>query len=102
MLVAATYDAATPAVTLTFDRAVDAGGIVPTTVSVFDGNLSALVRNTAEVEVVSPETVTLVCIVDGEFTGEGVTMSASGATGIVSALGGEPWAGCSDVGLPFP
>ena len=75
---------------------------MPAAVSVFDGNLSAEQRNTVEFEMLSPDTVTLVCITDGEFTGAGVTMTATGATGIVAADDGTPWAGVTELGLPFP
>ena len=38
----------------------------------------------------------------GGFTGEGITLWATGATGIVAADGGAMWAGVTDVELPFP
>ena len=101
-LVAAVFDLGLGRLTLGFDRAVDAAGYVNATVSVSDGLAGAEYVATSVAGQPGPATVELVMDEDKEFTGPGVTMTATAGTGIVAALGGEEWAGVSGVGLPFP
>ena len=100
-LVAATY-AEGSSVTLTFDRPVNATSIAPGSVRVDDTALVSTFVSTGAVTVVSPETIT-VTLAEGEgYTGEGILLTATAATGIVAADGGAMWAGVEDVELPFP
>jgi hypothetical protein len=53
-------------------------------------------------QLLNPTTVKVWLIDIGEFTGGGVLLSATGATGIVADDDGGTWAGVTDLGLPYP
>jgi hypothetical protein len=101
-LVAASFDAGTSALSLTFDRAVDFEGIVPAQFVVFDGGQDVEWGGTATVWQTTVENVSIAMIENGEFTGEGVTLSVGAANGLVAVDDGGTWAGVSGLVLPFP
>ena len=102
-LVSAAYDAGGPAVTLTFDRAVDVSAFSGGDVLVDDATFNGM-RYTGEVaEVEGPPTVVRVLLTDvGDDLGAGVTLTATAGNGIVAAGDGAAWAGVTDLGLPWP
>lgn len=101
-LVSATWDAGSGMLVLTFDRAIDVSGMVPYQISVFDGPGGVEWGATPSVTQISPEMIEIVMIDLYAFTGEGVVMTATDATGIVAVEGGAAWAGAADLGLPYP
>ena len=97
------FDNDTVTVTLTFDRAIDIGGIVvggDITVNdpAITGNLYAAYAAT----LVGPNSVSVNLEVVAESTGTLTTLTASGATGIVAVDDGGTWAGVTELALPFP
>ena len=101
-LVAAAYDTGV-SVTLTFDRAIDAAGLVGDQINVVDvpgGN--ALYAGTGGVTVLSPETIQVSLVPAGEVTSGGLVLNASADTGIVADDDGGTWAGAAQLALPFP
>jgi len=97
-LVSAAYDGGDSSVILTFDRAVD--------ISAFDGSAISLVSGTtlfggttAALDGDAIVEITLVPI--GSASGP-LRLSATASSGIVAVDDGGTWAGCSDMGLPFP
>ena len=101
-LVSATYDYFGWAVTLVFNQAIDISGFMVTEVTVSDAEHDQLWDAENGANLLDPVTVQIGLLQTGEATGPGVTMSASAANGIVAVDGGEPWVGCTDLGLPFP
>ena len=99
VLVAASFDGAMAY--LTFDRAVDISAMVPYQITVYDGPGGLEWGATPTVTQISPVLIEIAMIDLYAFTGEGVTMTATDATGIVAVDGGEAWAGVADVALPF-
>jgi hypothetical protein len=51
---------------------------------------------------INPQTVELILVATEPATGSGVHLTATEGNGIVAVDGGEPWAGVSELGLPFP
>jgi hypothetical protein len=102
-LVAASFDAGTVLLTLTFSRAVDVGGIVPGEFVVLDGDLGVEWGGTfGEISQPTPESVAMFMIENGPFAGAGVTLTVGAANGIVAQGDGAPFAGVADLVLPFP
>jgi hypothetical protein len=102
VLVAAAYDAGS-AVTLTFDRPVDVGGMDVVAVEVDDGAVMAFrYRGFGTPTLVDPVTVSVPLTGVEDFSGPGVTLSVAAGNGIVAAGGGAAWAGCAGVALPLP
>ena len=102
VLVAATFDSPELVVTLTFDRDVDGYNVVAEAVTVFDGSAVTEYRSSTDVLQPDPQTVQILMLEFGEFTGSGQHMTAVAGNGIVAQGSGEPWAGVSNLGLPFP
>src|SRR5688572_27453445 len=88
VLVSAAWDVGATLLTLTFDRPVNATGLLPDTVVVFDGSAVTEYRNNGDVGQPTPESVEILMTEFGEFTGGGVAMTATGGTGIVAVDGG--------------
>ena len=98
----AAYDPGGPAVTLTFDRAVDVSAFSGGDVLVDDATFNGM-RYTGEVAEDDGPGVVRVLLTDvGDDLGAGVTLTATAATGIVAAGDGAAWAGVTDLELPFP
>src|SRR5688572_14932621 len=102
VLVSASWDVGTLLLTLTFDRAVNATGLQPDTVVVFDGSAVTEYRNNGDVGQPTPESAEILVAEFGEFTGSGVAMTATEPTGIVAIDGGTQWGGVTNLALPFP
>jgi hypothetical protein len=102
VLVAASYAPGDLTLSLSFDRAVDVSAIVPGQFIVFDGDQDVEWGGTAETWQDSPENLTMVMIENGEYTGEGTTLTVTSTSGIVAAEGGAAFAGVTELELPFP
>jgi hypothetical protein len=100
-LVAATFDSGAPSVTLTFSRAVDVAGFVPSQVNVIDGPNAQLFQAT-DITLDDPVTATVSLTQVDSASGDDVLLDATAANGIVAVVGGEPWAGVAGLVLPFP
>lgn len=99
VLVEAVYESMT-AVTLTFDRAVTTTLVMLTGIRVFDGDQNEAYHG-EDFEVLSPTSLRVNLYFDEAYTGEGVTLRTVGETGIVATNDGSPWAGVTNVTLPF-
>ena len=104
VLVAASFDAPSGLLTLTFDRPVNVTGgfLVAEAITVLDGPNDAEYVNAPEVDGAGTTTLTVTMFGNAPFEGSGVTMTCGEGTGVVSAGDGEPWTGVADVVLPFP
>jgi hypothetical protein len=101
-LVACEYDVG-GGILLTFDRAVDVSAIEPTQFTVDDGPSEERYVGTDSVAHDTPTTVHIdVAGLEAIPPGETVTLNAGAGNGIVSTVGGAPWAGASDLQLPYP
>src|SRR4051812_11484176 len=92
VLVAASYEKDN-FVQLSFDRAIDAGGVIGTQIFVADGINGKTYNATSAVTVIDPQTVRIGLIEIGATLGISVTLSASAENGIVASDDHEPWAG---------
>ena len=99
VLVSAAWDVGELVVTLAVDRDVDASNVVAEAVTVFDGSAVTEYRSSTDVLQPDPQTVQILMLEFGEFTGSGQHMTAVAGNGIVAQGSGEPWAGVSNLGL---
>ena len=100
-LVSASYDQATVSLTLVFDRPVEIGS--------FDGSQILLQDQPAEntyigasATLLAPATVEIALVQHDTCEGSSILLTASADNGIVAAGDGTPWAGVTDLVLPFP
>ena len=100
-LVACAYDPGMW-VELTFDRAIDIAGIDGEAITIDDGDAAIRFRGTEDVTLTGPATVRIVVTGFDDWFEPGVTMTATGANGIVAVGDGAAWAGVSSVVIPFP
>jgi hypothetical protein len=102
VLVSASYDEGSLTLFLTFDRAVDASGLVAAQVNVVDGTFNATrFGGVGAATVISPTQISVgLEWVDDAPLGP-VLLDATALTGIVAVDDGGTWAGVSDVGLPY-
>ncbi len=49
-----------------------------------------------------PNTVLIDMVEDSDYSGEFTTLTVADGNGIVALVGGLPWAGVTDLQLPFP
>ena len=89
-------------VRLTFDRPVDASGLVGTAITLGVQEFGYLYNATGAVVVLDPNTIEITCVYIGGFEGEQSILNASASTGIVAVDDGGTWEGCTDLALPFP
>jgi hypothetical protein len=102
-LAAAVYAAGEePTLTLSFDRAIDVGGVDGSAIHVIDGPIGTEYAATGGVTVIGATTVRLGLVFFQDAGAEQVMLNATGGNGIVAAGGGAAWAGVSDLSLPFP
>ena len=104
-LVEAEFDngGAVPFAQLRFDRAIDIASIDVEQVTVDDGLSSGLrYRGTGAATLIDPATVRIDLADYDLWFVPTLTLSATGATGIVAVDDGGLGAGVSGVGLPFP
>ena len=104
-LVAAAFDDASevPAMTLTFDRAIDVAGLDGYQVTLADGVYAGLLyAATGTVTMLSPASVRIELNTIGEAEPGGVHLTATAASGIVAVDDGGTWGGVTDLELPFP
>ncbi|CAN5714137.1 hypothetical protein BH09PLA1_BH09PLA1_36400 [soil metagenome] len=102
-LVAASYDPDTgPTLTLVFDRAINFDNFDGDQIIVNDNeSLQLRFRAAGEFTVSPANTIAIQLQELGEPQGTGDTLDASADTGLVAADDGAPWAGASDLELPF-
>ena len=102
MLVAAAYSPG-DAVELTFDRAIDASGVVGSAIVVDDGGDTGyrFVSNGAS-SMLDPQTVRLELVGVEPTSSTTTTLDASAGNGIVAVDDGGAWNGVSGLPLPFP
>ena len=105
VLVAATYDVLVPSLTLTFDRAVNLAGegdaLNAETITVHDGVNGIEQFNNPDATGAGTATLVVSLFSNGPWAGAGVTMTCGAGSGVVAAVGGETWAGVTDLELPF-
>ena len=105
VLIAAAYDAETPSLTLTFDRAVNLAGegeaLNPETITVLDGVNGIEQFNTPSSDGSGTATLVVMLFSNGPWVGSGVAMTCGAGTGIVDD-DDQPWAGVAGLSLPFP
>ena len=102
-LVAAGFDDVGLTLTLTFDRAVDASGLVGNVVVVDDAAGTGVQYAAIEpATVLSPTAIEVAMTEVQAATGTGVRLTAGPTNGIVAAAGGAAWAGAAALELPFP
>ena len=105
VLTAAAFNYVGPggALTLVFDRAIDLAAFVPAAITVQDPSGSGLgFAGTGVVDTPNPLTVVVEMGSTGTATGTLDVVTATAGTGIVAVDDGAPWAGVTDLGLPFP
>jgi hypothetical protein len=104
-LVAAQYDGDDDpkSIQLTFDIAIDVTHIVPSAISVLDGDLNGeSYIGGGAVTLLNPMTVVISLTYVGPDTNDGTYLSASVGNGIVAAAGGGAWLGVISLSLPMP
>jgi hypothetical protein len=103
VLVSGAFDSDERTLTLVFSRGVDIAGIVAPDIHVDDGAVSGswYEGNPDGVVQLSTTTLQFGMLSIGEASGPTTTLSASDATGIVAADDGAPWAGVTNLELPF-
>ena len=87
---------------LTFDRAIDASGIVGTQITVGIQEYGYLYNATGLVIEIDPATIDIILVQIGGFEGEHDELNATAGSGIVADNDGGTWAGVSGLALPFP
>jgi hypothetical protein len=101
--VAYDYDAVPPTVTLNFDRAIDAAGVGVGTIHLLDGTvLQQELYNDGAHEQPTATSVRVALESAGQWVDVVQLLTAEPGNGIVAASDGRPWAGVTDLGLPFP
>src|SRR5688572_4401193 len=92
-LVEAIYDPAST-IRLTFDRAIEAVGLVGTQIVIDDGQFTnETYQATGEVGVIDAQTIEIVVVGVGGFAGADARLTAGAATGIVAVDDGGTWPG---------
>jgi hypothetical protein len=100
-LVSASYES-TVSLTLTFNRAIDVSAIAGSAIVVDDGIIGFRYAGTGGATLLSATVLELLLEGVEELPFVGVHLSATSANGIVALGDGAPWAGATDVALPFP
>jgi hypothetical protein len=102
VLVSGVYISAA-AVRLTFDRAIDIGALNSAVLVVNDNDdVGEKFEGQGAGTLLSPTTVEITITPAGGPSGSGITLTASGANGIVAADDGGTWAGVTDFPLSVP
>ena len=102
VLVSAYYDESEAVLTLAFDRAVDASGLVAGQIAVDDGSFNShTYAGSGAAVVVSPTAIQISLAITGSAAAGPVTMDASALTGLTAVDDGGTWAGVTELGLPF-
>ena len=89
-------------VRLTFDRAVDASGLVADQITFVDQPADGIYQGTGAATMVGPTTVQVALTPIGMTGGPARLLTATAGTGIVADGDGAAWAGVTDLPLPFP
>jgi hypothetical protein len=103
VLVEAAFDEVARTLRLTFDRAIDIATLDGAQITVDDGAVTA-----ARYEAVGPASldgpaaVVIGLLELGPTEEPGTLLTAGAGNGIVATDDGGPWAGVTDVALPFP
>ncbi len=103
MLVSGDYNENDETLTLQFDRAINIAALNGTAITVRDGSTDNTTYNGAgAVSMLDPKTIYLTLVPVGPYDVPGVTMTATGQSGIVAVNDGGTWAGATNLALPFP
>jgi hypothetical protein len=89
-------------VELMFNEPIDIDDINGEAFRVFDANVGFEYTGTGLIELMTPATVRLGLVGVGDWFETGVWLDVSGDNGITSADDEQPWAGVTDLAIPFP
>lgn len=101
-LVSATYDSDTQTLRLVFDRPINAGGIVYEAFLVVDAQFLNQYLIPVDYSQFTANSVDLPLGPTEPASGSGVHVNVTEGNGIVAAADSEPWAGATNLSLPFP
>lgn len=101
-LIEATYDSDTQVLRLVFDRPINAGGIIFEAFLVADAQFLSRYLMPVDYSSFQPNSVDLPLGIIEPVGGSGVHLNVSEGNGIVAAADSEPWAGATNLSLPFP
>jgi hypothetical protein len=103
VLVAAFYTPGDPAfLTLQFDRAIDPTGFIVEAFLLSDGQFAHQYFNPGGYGMIDPQTIEFDLLAIEPTSGTDVRLTVAAENGIVALDGGLPWAGISNLLLPFP
>jgi hypothetical protein len=100
--VSASYSTDGPTLTLTFDRAVNPSGLVFEALLVNDAQFTNQQYLPEGFEQIAPDTLHFLLTLQDPASGSGVRLTAAEGNGLVAADDGQPWAGVTNLPLPFP
>ena len=98
----AVYDDVAVVLTLVFDEAVDITNLTGADIFVDDPVSGNLFDGSGGVNQPTATTLEVILVPVGTPVGSVVTMTALSSNGLVAVSDGEPWAGVTDLELPFP
>ena len=101
MLVAADYEESTW-LWLSFDRPLDIAGLVGSAIQVNDPSNGTLFAATGPATLNEPTVLQLGLVVVTDSSTGDLSVTATGASGIVAVDDGGTWAGVTNLLLPFP
>src|SRR3954466_6213555 len=101
-LVAVAFDAVGHRVDLTFDRPVSIAAMDATKVVVDDSDDGLRFRGSGTPTLLSPAVVRVTLTVLGAIEAPVTLLTAAAPTGVVADDNAAPWAGVTDLVLPFP
>jgi hypothetical protein len=89
-------------VRLSFDRAIDVGGLVASQITVDDEpGAGWAYAGTGVSSIPDPQSIIIALVITVPASGD-TRLNATSATGIVAVDDGGTWAGASDLPLPYP
>jgi len=101
-LVSAIYDPDALTLLLTFDRPINAAGIIYETVLVVDAQFQHQYLIPSDWFGPDASSVEFLLGATEVASGSGVHLNIAEGNGIVAAADGQPWPGCTNLLLPFP
>src|SRR5258705_10475209 len=101
-LVSAVYDSDALTLILTFDRPINAAGIIFEAVLVADAQFLHQYLIPNDWFGPDPNSVEFLLATTEPPTGSGAHLSVAEGNGIIALADGEPWMGCTNLLLPFP
>ena len=101
-LSSASFDPATAALRLSFDKPVNASALVGGRILVDDSSTGTRYQATGPLTVIGPDTIQIETTAVQALPVPATTLTASAASGIVSAHTWLPWPGATALPLPYP